>query len=540
MKKFLILLLGGIIALIFVNPPRTEAAANTTCSLVDEQLLISFQDNTVIRYNANSMTTIDSSYYSLVGGGVHPHEFVIVGEDTLWQANDTSITPVTISTGTTGALINVGGTPNGLTIGPDGYVYAYLAGPAISRTQPESPFATSIIIPGGTGGLVNEPFSAGSLGIEFGPDGNLYVISIRDDSGTIRSTIKRYDGATFAYIDDFVAETAGDWQDFSFHTDGYIYVADYNNGVFRYDAVTGTYVDQYSNLSPAYSIKFSPSGNLLLTLLGDDVHLFSAPNTSTVIYNQVGPLTKVAAYLPPACYDWGDAANSGTIGSSSYSHPVTLLENAARHLIQFDTRAGSIEDEELDGQPSATADGDDAVDDEDGVVFSAVSIPTGTLVTATFTADGRGVVGAVNCGKYLNVWVDLNGDGDWDDASEQVVDGGFLGTSCSYNFSFTPTATDGPIMIRARYSSVRDLNYTGGAPDGEVEDYAIVITSGSVVVPVTPPSGGGTTVGGDDDTPGAPDTGFKLVKPITLITFVSTLVATTGLAVFARKLSKQQ
>ncbi|HMT19295.1 MAG TPA: GEVED domain-containing protein [Candidatus Saccharibacteria bacterium] len=524
----------GLFGLFVFFAPRSLAASNTDCSLLESQLLITFQNGTdVIRYNADTASTIDSSFFSISLASGHPHEAIMVDEDTLWLASGTEIVQVDIATGATGTPINTVGVVHGLTLGPDGNAYAYIDGPSVVRIDTNSPYTITTIINAGDGGLSNE-YSEGSPGIEFGPDGNLYVVSERN-TGTSQSSIKRYDGNTFTYIDDFVAEDTGLWYDLGFHTDGYLYVTDHDTGLVRYNASTGALVGQYSNDPGAYTIDFAPNGGVLLTILAGDVLLYTAPLTSTIAYDQSGPLqTKTATYIPPACYDWGDAANTGSIGSSTYSHPVELIQNAARHLIQFHTVSGTLIDDETDGQPSADALGDDATDDEDSITFSATTIDPGDTVNATFTAEGRGVGTPVNCMKYVNVWVDINGDGDWDDVGDQVVDGQFLGTACDYDFSFTPTATDGPIMIRSRYSTVRDVATTGGAPDGEVEDYALNITSSTPTPTPTPtpsPTPSSTedddededtsnteTAGDDDEVPAAPDTGkVRLTAPLITI-----------------------
>ena len=85
-------------------------------------------------------------------------------------------------------------------------------------------------------------------------------------------------------------------------------------------------------------------------------------------------------------YDWEDLPDS-----SGSTFPVTLAENGPRHLIG-DLKLGSVIDAELDGQPSANADGDDtnpgtpAPDDEDGVsptVGVAWSVGSGGSVDVT-------------------------------------------------------------------------------------------------------------------------------------------------------------
>jgi hypothetical protein len=465
----------------------------------------------------------------------------MVDEDTLWHANDTDIEQVDIATGVTGTIINMGVVVHGMTLGPDGNVYAFADGPSVIRIATASPYTQTTVINPGDGGLQNE-YGEGMIGIEFGPDGNLYVISERN-TGSEQSTIKRYDGDTFAYIDDFIPEDSGLWYDLGFHTDGYLYVTDHNSGIIRFDAQTGAADGQYSNDPGAYSLDFGPNGDVILTILNGDVLRYTAPFTSTVIYG-ASSITKIASYLPPACYDWGDAANSGSIGLNAYTHPIVAAANGARHLIQFDAFAGLSIDAENNGQPNATATGDDATDDENGLSLSATSVTTGTSVNATFTADGRGVSTPQDCSRYLNVWVDLNGDGDWSDTGEQVVDGHGLGYSCSYGFSFAPTATNGPIMIRTRYSSVRDLATTGGAADGEVEDYVLGITTTSTPTPTPSPTPTPTTTStapsssetqaASSATPTAPATGVSLAS-VPAIVSIASLVSVAGVMVYARR-----
>lgn len=67
-------------------------------------------------------------------------------------------------------------------------------------------------------------------------------------------------------------------------------------------------------------------------------------------------------------YDFGDAPDP--------TYPILLASNGARHIING-PRLGASVDVEADGQPSATATGDDVggTDDEDGVTFSTSLVP---------------------------------------------------------------------------------------------------------------------------------------------------------------------
>ncbi|TWU08136.1 LamG-like jellyroll fold domain-containing protein [Stieleria varia] len=82
-----------------------------------------------------------------------------------------------------------------LTFGPDGNLYVGSTSGVIRVDATTG--ATSTFIANGTGGLLL------ATGVEFGPDGNLYVADQNAD------TIRRYDGTTGAYIDDYATGIDG-------------------------------------------------------------------------------------------------------------------------------------------------------------------------------------------------------------------------------------------------------------------------------------------------------------------------------------------
>ena len=90
-------------------------------------------------------------------------------------------------------------------------------------------------VPAGSGGLV------APIGMEFGPDGNLYVAS----SGT--NAVLRYDGHTGAFIDQFVPPgTAGINSPHAInfggpHSNLYV-ISTGNNQMVEFDRVTGAFV----------------------------------------------------------------------------------------------------------------------------------------------------------------------------------------------------------------------------------------------------------------------------------------------------------
>lgn len=162
--------------------------------------------------------------------------------------------------------------------------------------------------------------------------------------------------------------------------------------------------------------------------------------------------------------DFGDAPDP--------SFPTLMASTGAAHAIVSGVHLGSYVDGELDGQPNGTSTGDDLApgwlpDDEDGILLPPRLI-IGAVQNMSAMASTFGT---------LFMWVDYNGDGDWNDAAETLPPQ-FLSPGTNTFQIVTPGfATPGGVHSRFRFTAtVPMLGYSGFCPDGEVEDYEIVIT----------------------------------------------------------------
>jgi uncharacterized repeat protein (TIGR01451 family) len=171
---------------------------------------------------------------------------------------------------------------------------------------------------------------------------------------------------------------------------------------------------------------------------------------------------------PTVEFEYGDAP-------ASYE-PV----DKARHnfIAEEGIYLGSLRDGELEAlnSPGALGDDNDNVDDEDGVTREgadwydqALWANSSQFYTLTVYANKDG---------YLNVWFDLNGDGDWDDAGEQIADDLFLSTGVNYapTFSVNDDYT-GTTFVRFRFTDeiAEPVGVAGVVENGEVEDYLVTI-----------------------------------------------------------------
>jgi subtilisin family serine protease len=195
--------------------------------------------------------------------------------------------------------------------------------------------------------------------------------------------------------------------------------------------------------------------------------------------NRVNGETQFTILMPGVELDFGDAPDpfNATLGR----YPTLFVNDGARHVVGTTALLGSGISADRDGQPSPNADSDLF---DDGVVFGSLLATPGvfnrdalTPVTVTMSSPG-----------FVDAWIDFNGDGDWDDPGEKILNSvRFTDDSLTQTFMISVPATapipPGPIQAAARFrsSTVGGLQATGLAVDGEVEDYMVTI------VPGTPP-----------------------------------------------------
>ncbi|TXH69911.1 MAG: right-handed parallel beta-helix repeat-containing protein [Thiothrix sp.] len=171
--------------------------------------------------------------------------------------------------------------------------------------------------------------------------------------------------------------------------------------------------------------------------------------------------------------DFGDAPDTAGSGPAAGDYETLGASNGPQH--QFPAiptlYLGAGITSEPDALQNATATGDSD---------NGVTLPT---LTQTQTASITATV--VGTGGYLQGWIDWNGDGDFLDAGEQVATnlqdngtGDTNATAGTITFNVTtPAATvTTQTFARFRWSNISGLTVNALATNGEVEDYALMIT----------------------------------------------------------------
>ena len=132
---------------------------------------------------------------------------------------------------------------------------------------------------------------------------------------------------------------------------------------------------------------------------------------------------------------------------------------------------GSTVDVESDGQGNATATGDGR--DEDGVHFGDLMVVGQSAEIEVTSSPGGGV---------LNFFIDFNANGQFGDNANEVFQATLTGGTETVLIDVPANATTGITYARFRISSAGGLGPLYVAPNGEVEDYQVVIMPSALTI----------------------------------------------------------
>ncbi len=220
--------------------------------------------------------------------------------------------------------------------------------------------------------------------------------------------------------------------------------------------------------------------NTLITTLNRDLVADDFDDDPNVYYGFTGS-TGGSSNLQKACLiavpdqvqvDYGDAPDS-------YGNPS--------HTIISGVQLGAGISAEAAGYDDALAAADDF---DDGVVLPAFLPGLDDMVVSVQGTDG-----------YLQGWIDWNQNGVFDEPAERIAtdlqdtdNNGEIRISIP---DAPPGAATGNTYARFRWSTTAGLGPTGGAPDGEVEDYRLNIRPTILCPTGTSLTGGGIANGGN-------------------------------------------
>lgn len=216
------------------------------------------------------------------------------------------------------------------------------------------------------------------------------------------------------------------------------------------------------------SVDYSGTFTTDIAVSPDDIITVTATSkTGASSYGATSELALNNTMIAP--HDYSDSPQTGT----SYG--------TARHDIYSGFYLGSGVTGELSAYDSADA----SADTDDATTLPSFS--QNAAGTIDITVNGTG--------GYLQAWFDWNGDGDFLDTVDGVLevlasdvqDGGASDLDATVNgviqiaFAVPPTATTSQTFGRFRWSTTSGLDSTSNASDGEVEDYAFIITGNALL-----------------------------------------------------------
>jgi hypothetical protein len=169
-------------------------------------------------------------------------------------------------------------------------------------------------------------------------------------------------------------------------------------------------------------------------------------------------------------YDYGDAPDP--------IYPTLTTSDGPSHSVYHGYGLGNDTSVDYNPYASSNADGDD----DDGVrlendAFVAGEANAFIIKISDTNEEIKAVRGSNTTIGWLNIWIDWNGDGfnTSDEHIKREVKASDLDANGEIRIPVTPpSSVSGAIssvLTRVRFSSVENLDFTGYAPDGEVEDW---------------------------------------------------------------------
>ena len=207
----------------------------------------------------------------------------------------------------------------GMTLGPDGRVYASLFESDVNTNGQVvriNPFTgeSETFVEAGSGGLFSP------TGLTFGPDGHLYVANNLGN-------VLRYDGSTGDFIDSFATGLLVP-QDVVFGPDGNLYVSNgFGDSVSRFDGATGALIDHFAptgtaGLASPVGMAFGPNGDLYVTSFpGSSVFRFDGTTGGFV-----SELLSLGGITTPLDLAFGPDANLYVYGRGDLAGPTNSVE----------------------------------------------------------------------------------------------------------------------------------------------------------------------------------------------------------------------
>ncbi|HIF9059252.1 TPA: LruC domain-containing protein [Photobacterium damselae] len=264
--------------------------------------------------------------------------------------------------------------------------------------------------------------------------------------------------------------------DFAFHpSDGNIYAVDGKFGtLYQINPATGVRTSLgNTGVKGTFGAAYFESDGMFYLSRNQDGHIFKIDITDP---NNIIPIATLFAVGPLSGQNDGVRCASAAaqldaldLGDAPNTYKTTIASNGPRHdLTNTDYYLGAVPGD-AETAPAASDDGD-GFDDEDGIIFTSLEKGQTSLIAITASTSG-----------YLNGWIDWNKDGDFADNGEKVFSGTSLSAGMTTAYISVPDyISEGDTWARFRFSSTQNLDYYGGASDGEVEDYPVTLENSNL------------------------------------------------------------